>query len=79
MPKANRLVVLTTQLRAAERLLISGCSIVILADELGISDRQARRILNILRELGLQIKSNYTPGLAEPALHRAKKSTRVFR
>ena len=79
MPKANRLVVLTRQLQTAENLLIAGCSIVVLADTLGISDRQARRILNILRELGLQIKSNYTPGLAEPALHRAKKSTTIFR
>ena len=79
MPKANNLVVLTNQLRTAERLLISGCSIPLMAEELELSDRQVRRILNMLRELGVQIKSNFVPGMAEPAIHRAKKSTAIFR
>lgn len=79
MPKANRLVVLTRQLQTAERLLTAGCSILDLAQTLGVSDRQARRILNILRELGVQIKTKYTPGSSEPAFHRAIKRTTIFR
>ncbi len=79
MPQPQRLVVLIEQLRIVEQLLISGSSVGVIADAIGVSDRQARRHINDLKSLGVQISSGYVPGDREPAIHRAKKSTRIFR
>jgi predicted DNA-binding transcriptional regulator YafY len=72
MAKAQRLPTLVEQLRTVERLLISGCTLPTMADTIGVSPRQVQRLMNDLRSLGLEIKSNFIPGNREPTIHKAK-------
>ena len=78
MPARNQLVDLVKQLQAIESMLIAGSTVFVMAEKLVISDRQVRRLLNHLRELGVEIRSNYKAGNQEAAVLTAKKSTRLF-
>ena len=79
MPARNLLVDLVKQLQTIESMLIAGATVYAMADELEVSDRQVRRMLNHLRELGVDIRSNYKAGDNQAAVLTAKKSTRLFR
>ena|GEM_PF-3143065 len=79
MTKPQRLVPLVEQLRTVERLLISGCTLPIIADTIGASHRQVQRLVRDLKTLGVQVSSDFIPGRRAPATYRAKKSTAVFR
>ena len=79
MAERNLLVDLVKQLQTVESMLIAGATVYGIADKLAISTRQVRRMLNHLRELGVDVRSNYTPGNNEAAVLTAKKATRLFR
>ena len=78
MPARNQLVDLVRQLQTIELMLIAGATIYDMAEELAISDRQVRRLVDHLRALSVEIRSNYKTGDRKAALLRAKKSTRLF-
>ena len=79
MPARNLLVDLVKQLQTIESMLIAGATVYDMAEELTVSTRQVRRMLNHLRELGVDVRSNYTPGNRGAAVMTARKSTRLFR
>ena len=78
MPARNQLVDLVRQLQTIELMLIPGSTIYDVAEVLAISDRQVRRLVDHLRELGVEIRSNYETGDRKAAVLQAKKSTRLF-
>ena len=79
MAERNLLVDLVKQLQTVESMLIAGATVYTMAEELAVSTRQVRRMLNHLRELGVVVQSSYIPGNREAAVMTAKKSTRLFR
>ena len=79
MAERNLLVDLVRQLQTVESMLIAGSTVNAMAEELAVSTRQIRRMLNHLRELGVDVQSNHIPGNREAAVMTAKKATRLFR
>jgi len=78
MPVRNQLVDLVNQLRLTEQQLLQGATRYEIAESLGVSPRQTSRLIEQLRELGVEITSDYEPGAKAPAVHKSTRSTRLF-
>jgi predicted DNA-binding transcriptional regulator YafY len=66
------------QTMQAEALLCKGTTFRDLATALGVSDKQARRIVAMLRELGCEIPDNFERGTQE-AVRIRMTANRLFR
>lgn len=75
----SRLATQVQQLKAAETMLLAGCTRHQLADALGVSVKQAERIRDLFTALGHPVQSSWTPGSHEPVLFTLAKKNRMFR
>jgi predicted DNA-binding transcriptional regulator YafY len=66
------------QTMQAEALLVKGTTFRDMAADLGVSDKQARRIVAMLRELGCEIPDNFNRGTQE-AVRIKLTANRLFR
>lgn len=79
-PRPQRLIVLVKQLQIVERLLLQpkGATAYQIAEAIGKSEKQARRSIAVLKDLGVTVVDDYAPGDTEPAVYRAKRGSKLF-
>jgi DNA-binding Lrp family transcriptional regulator len=68
----------TRELQQAEAMLLTGTTINALAESIGCSKEQARRIVRAMKELGCEIADNFVPGTREAAVYKMAASSRLF-
>jgi DNA-binding Lrp family transcriptional regulator len=66
------------ELQQAELMLLKGTTINALAEAIGCSKEQARRLVRALKALGCEITDNFVLGMREAAAYKMTASTRCF-
>lgn len=66
------------ELQQAELLLLKGTTINALAEALGCSKEQARRIVRALKSLDCEISDDFVLGMREAAVYKMTAASRCF-
>ena len=75
--RRQSLATLTEQLRTCERLLRRGATVPAVAEAVGVSDKQIRRYIATLRELGVEVTRTDDP--FGPSTFKVARGSRLFR
>ena len=62
------------ELERVQSMLLQGTTINAIAEALGCSKEQARRIVRAMREMGWKITDDFTLGTREPTVYKLKAS-----